>query len=213
MRYDDRRILLCPPKTASRYCDQRVRGQTLPIQVDAARHAALHELPARVRRGRAVYAITRDPKSWYVSWWAHMQRQPDFYWRDLWGLRGRQVDFETALHAYMDLDRPCAGSPGPEVLLLREEQRRFRVGWFTVKMLWTVSKRVPLEPNPDVRWIRMDGERSLDSLLIEAGFTLHNDRDPVGAGRYQPVRWTAEMVALVEEYDGPMWRSILESSV
>jgi|TARA_R110000824_G_scaffold79822_2_gene201065 hypothetical protein len=129
MRYTATKMLLLPPKCASRFCDRYVLAdQLLPGQVPAllglfenyphndprrvvgadwCRHIPLRHIPDSIKNGRTPVIMSRDPYRWYESWWKHMSKQ-DFVWNAYWGHCGQiqQVDLRTLGGVGMDLKIP-----------------------------------------------------------------------------------------------------------
>ena len=220
MIYTDERLLLLPPKTSSRWCEQHVVGHRLRDgSEDHRRHAALHQLPGEVAAGREVYCLTRDPFRWYESWWAHMRRQ-SFAWSRQWGHEPVPA-FREALHDYCfawkrrEYSAPhgLAGSMGSTAGSVdhMDRQARLGVGWWSYMMWWTVEKPTePLAWNRDARWVFTGA--GLQTALGEAGFESRAGH-PVGVGHYERPTWDAEMVSWVVDADWSVLRRVLEQSV
>ena len=177
MRYTDDRLLLMPPKTASRWCQESVAGHVANIGgPDAVRHAALHQLPPEVRDGREVYCLTRDPFRWYESWWAHMKRQK-FAWSRQWG-HDPVPSFRDALRDYCfgwqqrvdgsplvsDAGAPGNASGSTDHIA---NQATLGCGWWSYLMRWTVGRTWDTWNN-EARWV-FTGD-SLAGNLSAAGF-------------------------------------------
>lgn len=250
MRYTGTRMLLLPPKCGSRFCETYVDGISFmpgdieaPIKTrsghppwDWCRHVPLRYVPARLREGRQVWVMSRDPFEWYESWWKHMSAQ-DFAYNCYWGHvlsvsydsrtdrlhKPRNVpDFKTALHDYIfgwsnptlvegaskiiDIDTVW----GENHLLLQSKER---VGWWSHWMHYTASIRAGAW-NPEARFILLD---SVEDGLRAAGFTLSDEpgsrpRERVGeqAPTESDIVWDDEMTGWVDAADGPTWKLVRE---
>lgn len=206
-------LLLCPPKTASRTLDQVVLSEPVPapladLHPDTLRHLPLFRVPSELRKGRVPYVVTRDPKRWYESWWAHMRRQPNFDWNHLWPDHhgNSALPFRQALYDYTvgALERDPAGGEGHPFQHLAE-QRRLGVGWWGYQMLLASSDREQVRRNPRVRWLRQDDPGlPLLQQVERAGFTLSGERVHVGVGDYERPAWDDEMLGWVRQVDGPV---------
>ena len=208
MRYTTDKLLLLPPKTASRWCQSNVQGRVLGFaSPDKQRHVALHQIPAEIRNGRAVYCLTRNPFAWYESWYSHMRRQP-FAWSRQWN-HEPVPPFQIAVRDYLtgwqsrdnghqhDLAGGFSTEQGRADHLAN--QSRLRCGWWSYLMRWTVCD--PLgEWNDAARFVFQGPNMRAD--LVAAGFDVGTG-GPVGAGGYRAHEWTDELRALVMEHDGP----------
>lgn len=208
MRATPDRLLLLPPKTASRWCQRSVVGEVVPFRsADRARHAALHQIPSEWREGRQVVVATRDPHRWYESWWAHMRRQR-FAWSAQWG-HDPVPDFRTALRDYThgwedrraSVEVDLAGGDGVESGLVDHLANcaELRCGWWSYLMRWTAGD--PWSVWNDSAWWVFVGP-SLGRDLVAAGFDVRSTAH-VGAGSYVRPEWDDEMRQWVDEADGP----------
>ena len=213
MIYNDDTILLLPPKTASRWCERNVRGHRWNIaHPDLARHAALHQLPKHIREERRVVCMTRDPFTWYESWYTHMKKQP-FAWNKMWG-HSPVPDFETALMDYLFAwKRPISGYRHPLAGTFRstdgdenhiENQRTLQVGFWSYMMYWTAGYDW-LEWNYETTWIVLS--RYVRHDLMSLGFDVCTG-PVIGSQDRSRLTWTPEMRQMVMQFDGPTWSSI-----
>jgi len=202
------RLLLLPPKTASRWCQRSVVGEVAPYRSsDLARHAALHQVPPAFREGREVVVATRDPFRWYESWWAHMRRQR-FAWNDQWG-HDPVPEFREALRDYTlgwrdrraGVEVGLAGGDGAESGAVDHlsNSARLRCGWWSYLMRWTAGDPWS-EWNASARWVFVGP--NLERDLVAAGFEVRATSE-VGVGSYERPEWDDEMRSWVEEADGP----------
>ena len=209
MRITSSRILLLPPKTASRWCQSAVRGSVVSLgSPDVIRHAALHQVPIASRAGREPVVMTRDPFEWYGSWWAHMRRQ-SFAWSAQWA-HDPVPDFREALRDYLfgwmdrreSVEVGLAGSDGRAegVADHLANQRRLRCGWWSYMMRWTAGEHWA-EWNSAARWVFAGP--SMGRALVAAGFEVDARVPPLGAATYAPPIWTEETRGWVLDADGP----------
>lgn len=210
MRATSNRLLLLPPKTASRWCQRSVAGEVAPLRsVDLRRHAALHQIPPEYREGREVVVVTRDPHRWYESWWAHMRRQR-FDWSKQWG-HEPVPEFREALRDYCfgwrerraGVSVDLAGAEGlgggdGGVADHLANQAVLRCGWWSYMMRWTAGENWS-RWNQSARWVFVGPD--LDADLRAAGFKV-SATAPVGAGSYERPEWDDEMRSWVAEADG-----------
>ena len=208
MRYDRRRLLLMPPKTASRFCHRRVVGREIVHRnTDRQRHVALHQIPDDIVSGREVFCLTRDPYEWYESFYAHMRRSPSMPWNALWG-HSPVPSFRDALRDY------CRGwrtrRAGDDVLLgdtnVLKNQRKGRCGLWSYLMWWTSTHAWPAW-NEEARWIFI--EDGVVAGLHAAGFQVDTySLDRPGDGKYRPHEWDDQMRGWVQRADGETLRKI-----
>lgn len=253
MRYTKEHMLLLTPKCGSRFCEDYVLGDSLePEQLhgldhtlshikgqewrdlaasDWCRHAPLRHIPDSIKNGKTPVVMTRDPKSWYESWWKHMSSQ-DFAWNAYWGHHGtiqqmddgrlkvpRKVpDFKSALHDYLfgwqrganlqmsrRVNKAGAIVWGDDHLAMQAQER---AGWWSHWMHYMASKEQGVW-NVDARFVMANGD--IEASLTKVGFPLKEGPkkrrghvqlvDPEGSP-FQ-IHWDDEMLGWVELADGP----------
>ena len=252
MRYTEQHLLLLPPKCGSRFCEDYVLGGQLTeddldlsetlahikdparrrvIASDWRRHAPLRHIPDSIKNGKTTVVMTRDPKSWYESWWKHMSQQ-DFAWNAYWGHTGRIQQrsdghlvvpanvppFKTALRDYIfgwqdraniqmaqRVNRAGAIVWGVGTNGYNGShlamQAQEGVGWWSHWMHYMASKEQGVW-NVDARFVMADGD--IEKALTGVGFTLvDGEKKRRGQSGLRSVNWDDEMLTWLAVADGP----------
>ena len=240
MRYTKDAMLLLPPKCGSRYCEdyiiaERVTGESCGVGDDWTRHMPLRYLSDHVKSGRSLFVMSRDPYSWYESFWRHMSVQ-DFAYNAYWGHIGaatmangklqfpRKVpDFKASLRDYLF----GHNSPKNRRMSAKIADHDRSIIWADDHLLnqhkmgcglWSYWMRYFScdgdDWNTESRFIFLDEQ--IDDAIQVAGFTLAPNRKPLGArpeAERAPVRWDQEMVSWVKEADGPTMKLVESQKV
>lgn len=65
------------PKTGGIWVSQVLRALGGHVAPQTSRHVPLSDTPAEILKGRTLLGTIRDPWSWYVSFWRHLQAGQD----------------------------------------------------------------------------------------------------------------------------------------